>query len=149
MTEREKFRYAEKCLYGYKRNMACLDILRQDLKLERAGNDVHAQNYQLTFGFSGEPSSPVQKYVEKLETLERRIKYLERWTVPISRLLKDLNSSYSLTGSKNADLLQIVKLMYMGETQAKRVKIELKLSERTFTRRRRELVRLAIGYLGL
>ena len=129
--------------------MACLDTLRGDLQVYRAGSDVHAQSYNKPFGFSGEPSSPVHSYVVSLETLEERIKYLERWTKPISRLINDLNSSYSLTGSRNTDLLQILKLMYLGETPPKKVMNELKLPRRTFTRRRQELVRITIDYLGL
>ena len=142
MKHKDKFRYAEKWLY-------CLDTLRGDLQIYRVGSDVHAQNYSNPFSSLGEPSSPVHSYVVSMETLEERIKYLERWTKPITRLINDLNSSYSLTGSKNTDLLQILNLMYIGENPPKQVKDELKISDRTFTRRRRDLVKIAIGYLGL
>ena len=149
MKHKDRFRYAEKWLYGYTKNLACLDTLRGDLQIYRVGSDVHAQNYSNPFSSLGEPSSPVHSYVVSMETLEERIKYLERWTNPITRLINDLNSSYSLTGSKNTDLLQILNLMYIGENPPKQVKDELKISDRTFTRRRRDLVKIAIGYLGL
>ena len=149
LKQKDRFRYAEKWLYGYTKNLACLDTLRGDLQIYRAGSDVHAQNYGNPLGFSGEPSSPVHAYVVSMETLEERIKYLERWTAPITRLINDLNGTYSLTGSKNTDLLQILKLMYIGENPPKQIKDELKISDRTFTRRRRDLVKVAIGYLGL
>ena len=32
MRERDKFRYAERCLYDYKRNVAGLKVLREDLR---------------------------------------------------------------------------------------------------------------------
>ena len=149
MKQKDKFRYAEKWLYGYMKNMACLEILRGDLELKLSGSDVHAQNYQTPFGFSGEPSSPVHSYIVSIETLEARIKHLERWTKPITKLIADLNNPYTLSGSKNTDLLQILNLMYFGENPPKEVMTELKIPDRTFTRRRRELVRIAIDYLGL
>ena len=131
------------------KNMACLEILRGDLELKLSGSDVHAQNYQNPFGSSREPSSPVYSYFVSIETLESRIKHLERWTKPITKLIADLNNPYTLSGSKNADLLQILNLMYLGENPPKEVMSELKIPDRTFTRRRRELVRIAIDYLGL
>lgn len=149
MKQKDKFRYAEKWLYGYMKNIACLETLKGDLQLKQSGSDVHAQNYQNPFGHSGEPSSPVHSYYVSIETLKERIKYLERWTEPIGKLLSDLNSPYTLSGSKNADLLQILKLMYFGENQPKKVMTELKIPKRTFTRRREELVKIAIDYLGL
>lgn len=149
MKQKDRFRYAEKWLYGYMKNMACLEILMEDLQVKLSGSDVHAQSYQSPFGGSGEPSSPVHSYFVNIETLQERIKYLERWTAPITRLIADLNSSYTLSGSKNVDLLHILNLMYFGENQPKEIMIELKIPKRTFTRRRRELVRIAIDYLGL
>ena len=149
MKQKDKFRYAEKWLYGYMKNMACLEILRGDLAVKLSGSDVHAQSYQSPFGFSGEPSSPVHSYFVSIEALEFRISHLERWTKPITKLQADLNNPYTLSGSKNTDLLQILNLMYFGENSPKKVMTELKISDRTFTRRRRELVRIAIDYLGL
>ena len=145
MKEKDKFRYAEKCLYGYMKNMACLKILRDDLKIQREGNDVHAQNYERTLDFTGEPSSPVHSYVVSLETLETRIKYLERLTKPITKLVEDLDGD----SPKKADMKKILELMYFRENQPKQVMAKLKLSRRTFARRRDMLVRLTIDYLGL
>ena len=145
MKEKDKFRYAEKCLYGYKRNIACLKILREDLKIQRAGNDVHAQNYEMTLDFTGEPSSPVHSYVVGIETLESRIQLLERRTKPITKLMEDLNGD----NPKKADMKQILELMYFRGNQPKQVMTELKVSRRTFARRRNMLVRLTIDYLGL
>ena len=145
MKEKDKFRYAERCLYGYMKNMACLKILREDLKIQRAGNDVHAQNYERTLDFTGEPSSPVHSYVVGIETLESRIQLLERRTKPITKLMEYLNGD----NPKKADMKQILELMYFRGNQPKQVMTELKVSRRTFARRRNMLVRLIIDYLGL
>ena len=54
MDQENKFRSAEKWLYGYKRNLAGLKVLHEDLRVAQAGLDVHAQNYQYTFNANGE-----------------------------------------------------------------------------------------------
>ena len=149
MKQKDKFRYAEKCLYEYKRNIACLEILREDLRVERAGSDVHVQNYQYEINFSGTPSNPVQARVIKLEQLEERITKLERWTKPITQLMKDLTSAESLDTSHNKELYEVMKLMYFGKNSPDVITEELRIARRTFARRRRELVLTAISYLGL
>ena len=149
MKQKDKFRYAEKCLYEYKRNIACLEILREDLRVERAGSDVHVQNYQYEINFSGTPSNPVQARVIKLEQLEERITKLERWTKPITQLMKDLTSAESLDTSHNKELYEVMKLMYFGKNPPDAITEELRIARRTFARRRRELVLTAISYLGL
>ncbi|MBQ4430646.1 MAG: hypothetical protein II877_04010 [Synergistaceae bacterium] len=149
MKEKDKFRYAEKCLYGYKRNMACLKVLRDDLRVEEAGTDVHAQNYQYTFGFSGEPSNPVEARQMKIESLQGRIRTLERWTKPITELIGDLTSPDVLNGSNNAAMMEVLRLMYFGGNLPDVIIEELRIARRTFYRIRRELVCVTIMYLAL
>ena len=78
MNQNDSYRHAEKCLYEYKRNVAGLKVLREDLRVTQAGLDVHAQNYQYTLEFTGEVSNPVHTRLVKIENLEARIRYLER-----------------------------------------------------------------------
>ena len=149
MKQKDKFRYAEKCLYEYKRNLACLEILREDLRVERAGTDVHVQNYQYAIDFTGTPSNPVHARMIKIEQLEERIQKLERWTKPITQLEKDLTSAESLDTSRNKELYEVMKLMYFGKNSSDAIIEELKIARRTLSRRRRELVLTTINYLGL
>ena len=150
MKQKDAFRFTEKCLYDYKTNLACIQVLKEDLKIEEEeGSSVHAQNYQLTFGFSGEPSNPVHDRLMKLEGLKERIKILERWTRPITQLLKDLDAPENLDDSDNKILLEIFKYMYIGKNKMKSVADELNLSERGFARLRRKLVYTAASYLGV
>ena len=149
MKEKNKFRYAEKCLYGYKRNIACLKVLREDLRLEEAGTDVHAQNYQYTFGFTSEPSNPVEARQMKIERLRERIRVLERCTKPITELISDLTSPNVLNGSSNEAMMDILRLMYFGGNTLDAIIEELNISRRTFFNRRRSLVYVTIGYLAL
>ena len=127
----------------------CMEILREDLRVERAGSDVHVQNYQYTINFNGEVSNPVQARVLKIEQLEERIRKLERWTKPLTQLEKDLTSAESLDTSRNKELYEVMKLMYFGKNQPDAIIEELRIARRTLARRRRELVITAINYLGL
>ena len=149
VKQKDKFRYAEKCLYEYQRNMACLEVLREDLRVERAGTDVHAQSYQYTFGFTGEPSNPVQARLMKIEKIEERIRLLERWTKPITLLMENLNNPNVLDGSDNKILMDILRLVYFGKNPPDAIIEELNIARRTFFNRRRELVYTAISYLAL
>lgn len=149
MKEKDKFRYAEKCLYGYKKNMACLKVLREDLRVEEAGTDVHAQNYQYTFGFTGEPSKPVEARQIKIENIQGRIQMLERCTTPITSLIADLTSPNVLNGSNNAAMMDILRLLYFGGNTPDAIIEELNIARRTFFRIRRALVYTTIEYLAL
>ena len=148
MQEKNKFRYAEKCLYEYKRNIAALDVLREDLRVEKVGTDVHAQSYQLNFGFSSEPSNPVESRLIKIENLENKIRILERCTKPVTQLMTDLNAPENLIGSDNKLLLDILKLLYFGKNTVEAILDELHIARRTFTRKRRSLVLLTADYLA-
>ena len=149
MKEKDKFRYAEKCLYEYKRNMAGLKVLREDLRVAEISTDVHAQNYQYTFGFTGEPSNPVEARQMKIEKIRERIRTLERYTTPITELVKDLTSPDVLNGSNNKAMMDILRLMYFGGNLPEVIVEELKIARRTFFRIRRELVYVAEMYLAL
>ena len=149
MQEKNSFRSAEKWLYGYKRNLAGLKVLREDLRVAQAGLDVHAQNYQYTFSPTGEVSSPVHARVEKIESLEGRIHWLERYTKPITQLIEDLTAPEVLEYSENKALMDILRLMYFGKNPPDVIIEELKITRRTFFRQRRELVNMAISYLAL
>ncbi len=149
MKEKDKFRYAEKCMYEYKRNMAGLKILREDLRVMQAGLDVHAQNYQYTFNFTGEVSNPVQSRLMKIESIEERIRKLERLTSPITQLIEDLTAPEVLEYSDNKVLMALMKLLYFGNNPSESIIAELNIARRTFFRQRRELVNMAVSYLAL
>ena len=149
MQEKNKFRYTEKCLYEYKRNLSAINVLREDLRVERAGTDVHVQNYQLSFGFNGEPSNPVEARQIKIDNLTERIQRLERYTQPVTQLIADLNAPENLKNSENKMFLDILKLLYFGKNTVEDILYEMHIGRRTFTRKRRQLVLMALGYLAL
>ena len=149
MKERDKFRYAEKCLYEYKRNVAGLRVLREDLRVMKSGLDVHAQSYQMTIGFEGEVSNPVHARVVRIEGVEERIRKLERVVEPIKQLVEDITAPEVLDYSENKGLIEILRLVYFGRNPIEAVIEELKITRRTFFRQRRELVNMTISYLAL
>ena len=149
MRERDKFRYAERCLYDYKRNVAGLKVLREDLRVMRSGLDVQAQNYQYKLEFTGTVSDPVQARLLKIETIEERIRQLERYTLPIGQLIEDITAPEVLEYSENKSLMGILRLLYFGKNPPDAVMEELKLGRRTFYRQRRELVNMTASYLAL
>ena len=150
MKDREcdMFKYAEKCLYDYKRNVACLELLRSDLRLERSGTDVHAQNYQYAFNFTGTPANPVEARLLRIERIEERILQLERCTQPISRMIEDLQAPYVHEGSAKADMYPLMELYYFGQNSLTLVLSELHISKPILYKRRRILVRMLMGYMG-
>lgn len=135
-------------MYEYKRNVACLEVLRGDLQVLKSSTDVKAQSYEVMFGNNMLPSDPVVTHFTKIETVENRIKQLERWTSPIRKLEEDLNAPYVLENSRSKELLEILRLYYFGGNAIDLVTSELKISRSPFFRRRRELVLMAINYLG-
>ena len=149
MKENDKFRYAEKCLYEYKRNLCGLKVLQEDLRVANAGLDVHAQNYQYTLNFTGEVSNPEQSRLMKIEGIEEKIRYLERHTKPITQLMEDLTAPEVLEYSENKMLMEIMKLMYFGKNPPEAIMNELNIARTTFFKRRRELVNMAVSYLAL
>ena len=149
MTEREyPFRFAERCLYDYKANVARLEVLRTDLRVLDAISSVKVQNYDGTPG-SGYPSDSVSGRLQRIERVEEDILHLERRTLPIRRLYDDLRENYVLTDSPKMILRGILELFYFGENTREATAEELGLSRASFFRKKEELVRLSIRYLGL
>lgn len=149
MTEREyPFRFAERCLYDYKANMARLEVLRADLRILDAASSVKVQAYDGVPG-SGDPQDAPSARLIRIEKVEEDILHLERRTLPIRRLYDDLRENYVLTDSPKMILRGILELFYLGENTWQATAHELGLGKSSFFEKRKELVRLTIRYLGL
>ena len=149
VKERDNFRYAEKCLYEYKRNVAGLKVLREDLRVLKSGLDVHAQNYQYKIDFTGTYSNPVHARLEKIDGVEERIRRLTRITEPITQLMADITAPEVLEYSENKNLMEILRLMYFGKNPPDAIMEDLRISRTTFFKQRRELVNMTISYLAI
>ena len=147
LKDNPAFRRAEGYLYGYKANVARLEVLRTDLKVLDALSSVGAQRYDAPPSEGG--ADPVSARLERIEKVEADILHLERWTRPIERLMEDLGSPFVLEGSVKRELLAILKLHYLGGNTWGRTVDELSLGRTTFFQRKKELVQTAARYLGL
>ena len=144
------FRLTEKLLFSYHDNLARLETLREDLRVLRAGGDVHAQTYQLTFNFGNTPSDPVAAHTEKIISLENKIKSLERNTAPITRLVQEINkiAANASEYSPVKDLKTLLDSYYFGGYTLYDIAEDSGRSRRTLSTRRKKLVMKAADYLG-
>lgn len=148
--QKSPYRFAERCLYTYKENLARLEVLREDLRVIRSLSSVKVQDYDYNTISStpGGHGDPVVERLLRIEHLEEKITGLERRTKPITRLLEDLESPYVLEESRRATLLKILQYVYLGGNSWQDAANELRLGRSAFFDRRRELVNIAIRYLG-
>ena len=148
MTDNDfRFRFAERCLYDYKTNVARLEVLRADLRTLDAMSSTKGQTYD-GLPCSRYPQDAVSARLERIERVEEDILHLERRTLPVRRLYDDLRESYVLEGSPKTILRGILELFYLGENTWQATASELGLSRMSFFRRRNELVALSLRYLG-
>ena len=149
MSKYNVYGYAEKCLRNYHANQARIKILTDDLRILRAGSDVQAQQYDKSTGQFYIGFDPVISYVDKVLALESQIRRLERNTKPITQLIQDLRTPYALDKSRNTDYLKIIELYYFGGNSLDAVSQEMHCSRSTLFYRRRGLIQLTVGYLGI
>lgn len=146
MNEREQrpYQFAEKCLYDYQENLARLELLKDDL--ERLSS-LTVTNYNAQ-GRGGVPGDPVWKYVQKKLDIEDGIAGLERKTAPITRMVSDLEAPWVLEGSPKMEMAKVLRMCYFGKTPREQAASNLNMAERTLRARKREVVKMAIYYLG-
>ena len=151
MMEQEIVNYIEECLQDYPANLTRIEVLRRDLEVLRASTDVKGHMLS-ALGESRKkraPSDPVHEYVAKIERLEFEIERLDRITMPITRMIKDLKSPYALKGSLNDDFIKVLGLYYFGRNTMDIVLKSGGWSRATFFRRKKELIKLTQDYLGI
>jgi hypothetical protein len=140
------FKTAESCMFGYLENLARLDALRDDLRLADARSSLKTPNYD-GYATARGYADNIPGRVLKIDMLESLIIGLERRTKPIARLLRDLESPYS--SSKRREMLGILRTRYMHNNTQEQTVDYLKMSKTCYLDRRKQLVRLAVRYMGL
>ena len=144
MTGNE-YRYAEKVLYGYRRNAETAARLSEELRSLREAGDVHGQSYGQSI--SGGKSDPVARHVDEVMSLEGRLKRVMRRVKAVDRMREDLQTGKVITITTRKDLLLILDEYYIaGITASEFVRI-YRCSRSMFYVRRRELVMIAGEYL--
>ena len=141
MKNNSDYKFAEKCLYEYKKNLYAITLLKQDLATVRETTDVKAQEYEKPIDTTCKTSDPVYARVVNIELLEKRITKLERITNPITKLKKEL--------SKKPELQKVLTWFYFGGIDKPEVLKKLLISQAEFYRRRKQIIFLAIGFLQI
>lgn len=145
--DKNAYQFAEKCLYEYKKNLARREILLDDLRALQKSGDVKAQQYVFNFSIRGAHSDPVEAHYMRIENLEKQIENLRRITEPITKMLRDLRGA-SFSNRKKAMLL-ILELYYFKGCPIEYVARKIRYGRSLFFELKRELVYLAMEYLGL
>lgn len=137
-----RYRYAEKCLYGYRENEAELERLRVELEELRQSCSVHGQSYGNEYGVSS-GHDPVSTYVEQIDRTERRIQHIERRVYPVRRLIADLKEHTR----ENDHQRLILECFYMEREPVTSILERTHWSRSAFFARRYDLVMRTLGYL--
>lgn len=141
-----EFRYVEKCLFNYFSNVEQLKILKADLRVLRSAYDFQSKSYT-TEKISSQPSSPVEKYLDKIQACENKIKNLECMTSGITIFINVLNMRKNF--KRNKEYKKLLKLFYFGGASLSEIALLLHISRSTLFRRRRELVKEISNYLRM
>ena len=131
--------YVERCLYDYKANVAEIEILREERENLMS---MHGQSYEAN-NSSGK-NDPVANTANQKLTLEKKISHIEKRVKPVNKLIKDLQGS----SLRVQQMLGILRLKYIEHEDKDTIKHTIAVSEATFWRRVRDLLRLAKRYFG-
>ena len=130
--------YIEKCLFDYKANLAEIETLNEEINSLMS---LHGQSYGINNN-SLSTGDPVANCINQKLNIERKIAKLKKRVNPVERLLNDLNGS----SFREQQMKGILVLRYIGHEDKEFVKNEIAISEATFWRRNRELLRIAKRY---
>ena len=147
MSDDEYYRYAEKCLYGYRRNEERAEQLREELRQLRDAGDVKAQSYGLQNSGAGGYSDPVGMYVENIERAEHALHRLERKVKPIARLRNDLQEGSVITVTSPHNLIRVMEEYFFENKKVMEFLRITRWGRSTFFNRRYELVSLTLENL--
>ncbi len=146
MTEQE-YRYAEKVLYSYRRDNEKASTLSAELEILREAGDVRVQSYNgLVENVQG-ISDPVASHVEKVMSLERRLKRVLRRVKAVDQMREDLQNDRVITITSKRNLLLILDGYYIPCLTVNEFLTAFCWSRSIFYVRRRELVMIAGEYL--
>ena len=137
--ERNIIRHIKKCLYNYRFNLIKYNLLNEILITLREQTDVHAYNCDI-LPSSGSTSSPVDRYMERITHIERRLTQVKTLITPINHLL-----AYVL--KHDWRLFEIFQHLYYERHKKKEIAHMLGVSTRTIAKRDKQLIKKAMEYL--
>ncbi len=146
MTD-DEYRYAEKVLYSYRQDNEKASILAAETDILREAGDVRVQSYNVSGGSVQSISDPVARHVEKVMSLERKLKRVLRRVKAVDRMREDLQNDRVITITSKRNLLLILDGYYIPCVTAREFLSVVRWSRSIFYVRRRELVMIAGEYL--
>ncbi|MBQ3395023.1 MAG: hypothetical protein IJG55_01675 [Synergistaceae bacterium] len=139
MKKDKTYRFVEGCMYNYPANMTQMSELKERLKTLMS---VRGHNYEAHI--PNVTSDPVSNIAgNKIET-ERKIRELENYTRPVSKLHHALKYEYRTANQ----MLKLLELKYFRQEKPREVQEKMHISQATYWRRTQELMRLAKKYFG-
>lgn len=141
------FQFAESCMFNYLENAARVEALRDELRAVDRLSSAKIQQYEERIPCTGYVDN-VSSRTLQIDALESLIADLERHVNPITRLLHDLESPFNLSPERK-EMLRILQVRYLHKNTWDRTVAFLKMRRETFAERRKDLVWLAIRYLGI
>ncbi len=150
MTEKEITQYVDRCLQDYPANLTRIEVIKRDLQALRVRGDIQIQDSSKVHSAALKTmhSDPVFEHVTRIEYLEKEIERLKRSTEPLTKMIQDLKSPYSLKNSLNSDMIKILGLYYFGRNQVSTILDATGWSRAGFFRKKKQLAELARSYLG-
>lgn len=142
------FRRTEHCLYNYRDNLARLETIKMDIAALNAAASVKAQNYNSTGAVpSGDVHDPVSERLERIQAAQDKQQRIERITLPLTRLYKELSDCDVGANAYTYGLADIFRLYYILGNVWGDVADKLNVGRSVFFKRKARLVGIAANYL--
>lgn len=149
MTEKNKiFRKTEHCLYNYRDNLARLETIKMDIDALNAAASVKVQSYGGTGTGNGEIHDPVSERLERIQAAQDKRQRIERITLPLTRLYKELSDCDVGANAYIYGLVDIFRLYYILGNVWGDVADKLNVGRSVFFKRKARLVGIAANYLN-
>ena len=115
---------ATEILRGYLLNARIYEILNTEYNQLRKNGDIKAQEYHEKISQGIKAGSPVENYIQRLETLQFMMNELGKLIFPVHRLIDDLSQSLVHGVNKDSLILEFMQCHYwenltMSETARK------------------------------
>lgn len=145
MTNEEWYKYTEKVLHSYRRNVESALGVQEEIDILRECGDIARMRY--AEGHSSGSVDPVLLFVMRVEGLENKLKRIMRRVKAVEKLREDLRNGEVITVTKPRNLLRILTEHFIDGLTVTEFCRQTSWVRSTFYARRRELVMIAGEYL--
>ena len=140
MKQNEKYRYAEHCLYSYRKNQETYRTIKLELQRLRSGSDVHGQNYGKRTQTGS--ISPVERYVERIEKLEYHLRRIKQELKPVLKVILETRHKTPWNIMR-----VILESYYLDHGHSEHIRARYRLTRKAYYEERRRLVRRVIFHM--